>query len=105
MVVLLFTHTHRHTKKKKRLKRKKKNVGSVECKIKHTNKGLGECMAQKLTSPLHGWGCNVPVTGGWSDHDNRCTIDRHVLPEMNKTYKESLKFSCRFSAMIRTDKA
>lgn len=89
MVVLLLT------KKKKSLKRKNiNNARSVKCKIKHTNKGLGECMAQELTSPLHRWGYNVPITERWSNHDYKCTIDRPPLPnpqEMNKTYKESLK--------------
>lgn len=66
---------------------------SVKCKIKYKNKGLGECMAQELTSPLHRCGYNVTITGGWSDHDYKRTIDRHTPPplEMNKTYKESLK--------------
>lgn len=83
MVVLLFM-------KNISLKRTNiNNVRSVKCKIKHTNKGLGECMAQELTSPLHGWGSNVPTTE-WSNHDyNKCTTHRHphppTRPEMNKT--------------------
>lgn len=37
-------------------------------------------MAQELTSPRHGWDYKVPVTRGWSDHDNKCTTDRHIPP-------------------------
>lgn len=54
---------------------------SVKCRIKK-HKGLGECMAQELTSPLHRWGYNVPITGGWSNHDYKCTTDRHTHPPL-----------------------
>lgn len=36
-------------------------------------------------------GYNVLITGGWSDHDYKCTIDRHTPLEMNRTYMESPK--------------
>lgn len=48
---------------------------SVKCKIKDTNKGLGKCMAQELTSPLHRWGYHVPITGGWSNYDYKCSTE------------------------------
>lgn len=71
--------------KKRSLKRKTIKVRSVKCKIKRTNEGLNECMAQELTSPLQGWGYYVLITRGWSDHDYKCTVDRHTPPEMSKT--------------------
>lgn len=48
--------------------------------IKHTITGSGECMAQEQTLPLDGGGSKVPVTRGWSDHNNKCTMDRQMPP-------------------------
>lgn len=71
------------------------------------NKGIGECMAQELTSPLHGWSYNDPITGEWSNHDYKCTMDRYP-PHTQKWIKRignPSNLNYGFSTMIRTDKA
>ena len=58
----------------------------------HTNTGLGRVYGSTtdFTPARRGGGAIMfPVTRGWSDHDKKCTVDRLVSTETNKTHDES----------------